>query len=33
MPKKSALVIALSHNRGELDADRLRRLLAALRQA
>jgi hypothetical protein len=30
MPKKTALLIALSHNRGELDAERLRRLLAAL---
>jgi hypothetical protein len=33
MPKKTALLIALSHNRGELDAERLRRLLAALRRA
>jgi hypothetical protein len=30
MPKKTALLIALSQNRGELDAERLRRLLAAL---
>jgi hypothetical protein len=30
MPRKTALLIALSRNRGELDPDQLRRLLAAI---
>jgi hypothetical protein len=33
MTKKTALLTALSQNRGELDPERLRRLLAALRRA